>query len=284
MTDRTPPHRAPATALEAAAALDFDDEILAALSTPARPAPSAGASSYYAEDTFEALDIFRETLLNHSRFETLLQSLCEQVVAAIPGADMAGVTLLHHDSANPVTAACSDSRVVDVDTDQYTAAEGPCLEAARTGRIVCVRVGEVAVRWPTFASAVADIGVRSYLSAPLAVDSEHAGSLNIYSFDGHGFSDIDKVLVKMLVTSVEVAVWNSRHAIEAQEETAGLRQAMKTRGTIEQAKGIVMAVRGISPDAAFAALSEQSQRENTKLAVLAARIVDSAAANPRQER
>ena len=118
--------------------------------------------------------------------------------------------------------------------------------------------------------------MKSYLSAPLAVDSGHAGSLNLYGFDCQGFSDVDEVLVKMFVTSVEAAVWNSRHAAEARTEAAGLREAIKTRGTIEQAKGILIALRGISPEAAFAVLAEQSQRENVRVAVLAARVVNSA--------
>lgn len=77
---------------------------------------------------------------------------------------------------------------------------------------------------------------------------------------------------------------NSRHTQSAEEEVRGLRQAMKTRGPIEQAKGVLMAVRGISPAAAFAALSEQAQRENTRLSVLAVRIVDSVVRGERQRR
>lgn len=281
MTDRTSDSPTPDYAVGARAADDFDEEIVAALSAQPR---SPVSERYFADDTFDALDVFRGLLLEHSRFEILLQGMCDQVVAAIPGADMAGVTLLQYDSENPATAACSDARVVDIDADQYAADEGPCLEAARTNRIVCVRVEEVAARWPRFASAVAGIGVNSYLSAPLAVDSGHAGSLNIYSFDIDGFSDIDEVLVKMFVTAVEVAVWNSRHTEEAKNETAGLREAMRTRATIEQAKGILMAVRGLSPDAAFAALSEQSQRENVRVAVLAARVVASAMTYVRDNR
>ena len=272
LTDSTSngPKRSAAT--EATAAAAFDEEISAAL--PVRRRRYAG-EDYFAEDTFDALDIFRGILLEHKRFDTLLQGLCEQVVAAIPWADMAGVTLLRHDSDNPATAACSDARVIDVDTDQYAADEGPCLEAARTNQIVSVRIDEVVTRWPTFASAAAAIGVKSYLSAPLAVDSGHAGSLNLYGFDCEGFSDVDEVLVKMFVTSVEAAVWNSRYAAEARTEAAGLREAMKTRGTIDQAKGILIAVRGISPEAAFAVLAEQSQRENVRVAELAARVVNS---------
>ncbi|MCZ4560859.1 ANTAR domain-containing protein [Rhodococcus sp. IEGM 1401] len=59
---------------------------------------------------------------------------------------------------------------------------------------------------------------------------------------------------------------------------------MSTRATIEQAKGILIAVRGISPDAAFAALAQQSQRENTRVAVVAARVVNSAVEDTRKHR
>ena len=54
---------------------------------------------------------------------------------------------------------------------------------------------------------------------------------------------------------------------------SGLVTAMKTRGDIEQAKGILMAVRGISADDAFALLSEQSQNRNVKVTDLAASMI-----------
>lgn len=115
-------------------------------------------------------------------------------------------------------------------------------------------------------------------------DSGHAGSLNLYSFVGDGFSDIDEVMVTMFVTSAEATVWNSRRAAEALSEVDDLRHPMITRATIERAKGVLMAARAISSDAAFSALTEQSQRENTRLAVVASRIVGTAMHGRRDER
>lgn len=216
---------------------------------------------------------FRDLLVSHAQVDTLLQSVCNQVVATVPGADMAGVTLL--DEATPVTAAYTDPRVESIDSAQYSADEGPSLEAARSRRFVRARLGDTAVRWPAFAGAVTEIGVRSYLSAPLSVDTTQIGSLNVYSWTDHGFTDTDEILVKVFVTAVEGALWNSRRAHEAQKELDGLREAMRTRATIEQAKGIVMAIRGIDADDAFEVLSLQSQNENVKLFALAQRIVAS---------
>lgn len=59
------------------------------------------------------------------------------------------------------------------------------------------------------------------------------------------------------------------------EELIGLRQAMRTRAVIEQAKGIVMATRACCADDAFDVLVAQSQHENRKLHEVAADLVAS---------
>ena len=48
-------------------------------------------------------------------------------------------------------------------------------------------------------------------------------------------------------------------------EVEGLQKAKANAATIEQAKGIIMSTLQCGPDAAFAALVAQSQRENRKL-------------------
>jgi AmiR/NasT family two-component response regulator len=53
-----------------------------------------------------------------------------------------------------------------------------------------------------------------------------------------------------------------------------LRQALSSRAVIDQAKGILMARHGIDAEAAFALLSETSQRENVKVRDLAARLTE----------
>jgi hypothetical protein len=57
------------------------------------------------------------------------------------------------------------------------------------------------------------------------------------------------------------------------EEAGQLREAMATRPTIDLAKGIVMAVRGCSPDVAFDVLREASTRHNVKLVRLSDALV-----------
>src|SRR5688572_18076228 len=58
-----------------------------------------------------------------------------------------------------------------------------------------------------------------------------------------------------------------------EEEVAGLRRAMRARGLIEQAKGMLAERLGCDPEAAFQVLSAQSQQTNTPLTSVAADIV-----------
>lgn len=230
---------------------------------------------HHSDEIAEALERFGALLRTSMDLSTLLQAVSAQIVATIPGADMAGVTTLSADSGQPETVACTDERALDVDIDQYRADEGPCLESARTRQVVRVRVEDAALRWPQFAANIAGMGVASFLSAPLTIDERHVGALNLYGFGDHGFTEIDEVLLQVFVAAVEGAVWNARRAEQWRSEVDGLRAAMKTRATIDQAKGMLMALHGISEDRAFEVLVQQSQQRNIRVAVLAAEVVKS---------
>jgi AmiR/NasT family two-component response regulator len=52
-----------------------------------------------------------------------------------------------------------------------------------------------------------------------------------------------------------------------------LRIANDSRAVIDQAKGIVMALRGVDAGAAFGVLVARSQQENVKLRVVAEQVV-----------
>jgi AmiR/NasT family two-component response regulator len=64
------------------------------------------------------------------------------------------------------------------------------------------------------------------------------------------------------------------------EEVEHLHRAMEHRGVIEQAKGVIMSSMGCGPDAAFAVLVAQSQRENRKLREVAVELADSQERHP----
>ncbi|MBY3793772.1 GAF and ANTAR domain-containing protein [Rhodococcus fascians] len=248
-------------------------------STMNRAIAKPGAVPAHVAPYIDALEHLKAMMLARVDLSVVLQTMCTEVVRTIPTADLAGITVLDERGQYPQTAASTDARVNDVDADQYRSNEGPCLDAARTRQIVRVVVADVERRWPRFAASVAGIGVHSYLSAPLALDDRHLGALNIYSYDRHGFTDVDEALLRLFVTSIETAVLVSRRALAAEENVDGLETAMKTRSQIDQAKGIIMAMRGVNADDAFAFLSEQSQHHNIKVTEIAASLIASVTAD-----
>jgi hypothetical protein len=147
--------------------------------------------------------------------------------------------------------------------------------AMATGQTVYVDVTATRQRWPRFAADATNIGVQSFLAAPLNGEQDHprGGSLNLYSRDPEGLLEHDTVLVQVLVDRVSRAVTEYTRTAAAESLVEQLRHAIETRAPIEQAKGILMASHQIDGAAAFALLRHRSQETNTKLHTLAQQFV-----------
>ena len=75
--------------------------------------------------------------------------------------------------------------------------------------------------------------------------------------------------------AVAVAVANADAHAQVVDQAHNMRRAMESRAVIEQAKGVLMAQRGIDAQQAFDMLREASQRYNRKLREIALGIVES---------
>ncbi len=208
----------------------------------------------------------------------LLNQMCEQVTRAVPGVDEATITLIT--DGLPTTAATTSDVAAALDRDQYTLGDGPCLRAARTGQMVRVSIADAADRWPAFAKDSAKAGFGSFLSAPLVISNGHAGAVNCYSARDHGFAELDEKLLDLYTTAVTAALRAYNRYQHAHETAQQLSTALISRAVIDQAKGILMALRRISADEAFTLLVEQSQRENVKVRELASRFITQATGVP----
>jgi GAF domain-containing protein len=228
------------------------------------------------DDVTGALETLTAALEIDDDFTVLLQRVCEQVTRAVPGVDEATVTLLT--DGGPNTAATTSDLVTELDQDQYAGGDGPCLQAASTGKIVRVMIAEAVERWPVFGRDAAAAGFGSFLSAPLVVNDEHAGAINCYSYQRDGFVELDEKLLDLYTGAATAVLRVYRRYQRASTTAEQLRGALDSRAVIDQAKGILMALRQITADEAFTLLTEQSQRENLKLRDLATRLVTRASA------
>jgi GAF domain-containing protein len=225
-----------------------------------------------------ALAELTQTLVDSEPLERLLRRVAELAVAVVPSRTHAGVTLLEGGQA--VTAACTDPLVLVLDQRQYETGDGPCLDAVRSGTINRTSTADSSLRWPQLTQWAREEGVHSLLAAPLVAGGLPVGALNLYGTRPDAFAAVDDELVLLFTAQASVALTNARLYRRATALNAQLAEAMASRAVIEQAKGVLVGTRGLTPDEAFLELRDLSQHRNQKLREVALEVVAEAARRP----
>ena len=176
------------------------------------------------------------------------------------------VTMMARAGGRDVVSA-KPEEAVHADELQLATGEGPCLSAAREGRIVISEDLRSDPRWPTWGPRVAELGWQASLSTPLRFSSENLGALNLYSRKPTRFD-------QTFIDAVDVFAAQAATTLALLMHSAQLRQAITTRHLIGQAQGILMQQRDLDADQAFQLLKEHSQNHNVKLHDVAAVVVD----------
>lgn len=209
----------------------------------------------------------------------LLGDVAEFAARAIPGVDGAGVTVIDMSGETPSvkTWAVTAQFVEVIDKLQYVALrEGPCITCMQTRRpTVSGSLGSDS-RWPHFGGGVARMGVHSALALPMLVGDQLVGAINTYARSRDAFGAHAVELGSQFAGPAAVSVHNGRLLDHAQERTKQLQGALGTRAVIDQAIGIIRSRSGLGADEAFDRLVKMSQAENTKLYIVAERMVDEA--------
>ena len=211
--------------------------------------------------------------------EDLLTQVATFAVNAIPGADGAGLTLIEEDRSDTIVK--SAAFVEQVDDIQYSLNEGPCILAAATGETV--RSGSLSgdPRWPRFGPRVGRLGVHSVLSLPLLTAGGVVGAMNVYAHPKNAFDDRAQHIGQLFAVPAAIAVQNAQILAQTQRLAANLQQALVNRAVIDQAIGIIISRTGATTAEAFDRLRAMSQKEHTKVSLVASGIVEAAARRAR---
>ena len=194
-----------------------------------------------------------------------LERVLEYAVKAVT-CHHAGV-LFVHGKKQVETVAATDELVARLDQVQVDHQQGPDLDVVRRPADAVV-VGDVQRedRWPQWAGAVAEAGIRSMLGIRLYTSSTTIGSLNFYARAPQHFTPEDIDVANIFARHAAVALSSAR-------ETANLWRAIDARRLVGQAQGILMERFAIDADQAFAVLRRYSQDHNTKLHLVAERLI-----------
>ncbi len=198
--------------------------------------------------------------------EDVLVEVTSTARELIPGVDAAGVLLIGKGGKFESLAVTSELPH-RMDELQMEFNEGPCEEAALDDLIVRTDDFRSEARWPRYAPAAAELGVRSGLSFKLYTADRTAGALNLFSFSPAAFDTESETTGLVLAAHAAAAILASRHGEQ-------LKSALGTRDRIGQAKGIIMERFGIDDVQAFQMLRRLSQERNVRLADIAQRVID----------
>lgn len=202
----------------------------------------------------------------------LLHRLTGHCVALLAGG-AAGILLADPERRLRVVAASTE----DLHTVQLLAVEGeqgPCVDCLRTGQPVHVPdLRAAADRWPEWVELALVQGYRAAYATPMRLRENVIGALTIVATSTDALPGGDLHAARALADVATITLLTHAAADRSDTLAAQLRSALDSRVVIEQAKGVVATVAGLTMDEAFQLLRSTSRRTNVRLAELAEGIV-----------
>jgi GAF domain-containing protein len=218
-------------------------------------------------------------VLGEHSLGAVLARVTDIAAGALPDVQDVSVTLIDErhersrsDRPRARSVAFHRDLAVALDERQYESGRGPCLDAAASGMTISVDT-ESNQLYPEFCAAARRRDVPHTLSVGLSLPGRTIGGLNLYAMSGQAFTDDEIGLAEELAAFTAVAVANATVVEDAIGLSRDLEEAMRSRASIEQAKGIVMERFDCDQERAFEILRSVSSRTNTKLRDVAARVV-----------
>ncbi len=231
-------------------------------------APATGLAMAFAE--------MARHLYDAEDLDDVLTRIADASVSAVPGCEMASITVRHDDGAFR-TVASTHRAAAEVDQAQQETGEGPGLAAVTEAVVYTPEFPDP--RWPALGARPADAGVHSAVSYSLvpagpAADPLLTGSLNAYAGVAHAFDDESREIGLILAAHASIAVRAVGERSVLEQLGHQLHDALASRDVIGQAKGILMERLRITPEDAFDTLRRSSQRLNVKLREIAQKLAE----------
>jgi GAF domain/ANTAR domain len=207
--------------------------------------------------------------------ESLPDSLVRLCARTLP---VSGVGLaLMTDEGPAGTVAASDGGALLLEELQFTLAEGPCVEASRTGRpVLAPDLGSTSSRsWPQFGAGADAAGLRAVFAFPLQVGGIRLGVLDLYRDTAGELSQ--RELAGAL--SFADAATHLLLDLQAQETGQGIAPphalaVLDDRAEVHQATGVVSVRAGVSLAQALALLRARAYTEGRPIGDLARDVLD----------
>jgi GAF domain-containing protein len=204
--------------------------------------------------------------------DDVLSRLTALAAELVPGSTAAAVTIAMASGA--LTFAASDRRLEELHRLQFDSDDGPVAETLRHNEPRRVDDTAAERRWPAFCRAAAEAGFASCLVLPLRTDRQPAGAVALYGPEPGTFRGAAHDVALLVAAQGGAAVHNATLYRTCRRMADNLHAGLESRAVIEQAKGVLHAELGVSPDEAFRLLSRYSQDNNERVRKISAGLVE----------
>jgi GAF domain-containing protein len=229
------------------------------------------SGSYDAEFAHVMAEAVR-TLASDFEFLDLAHQLTVSTVSLL-GAGAAGVMLEDATGRLQVLSASDeDTRLLEIFELQRE--EGPCYECWRSGTVVTAPDILTGDRWPSFVKEARTLGFVSAAAVPLRLRARVVGALNVFWTTPWTVSAQDMDAVQALADVAAVGLVQQRLARESGVVAEQLENALHSRVTIEQAKGLVATKAHVDIDDAFGILEACAVASGSSVVAVAQDVVD----------
>ncbi|WP_324643771.1 GAF domain-containing protein [Pseudarthrobacter sp. LT1] len=171
------------------------------------------------------------------------------------------------------TLAASTEQAREADREQCSFADGPVMDAVRTGEFVLLSDLGRDRRWPGYSSAAAGHGVQSLLSVPILTEGATSAAITLYAASPHAFTSDDLMQSQSYVRQVSRALRVVVRTAERAEATAGLAVVQSSLVLVDLAVRSLMNEYGLTREGALRFLQTQALHHEVDLRDAALNVV-----------
>jgi GAF domain-containing protein len=216
-----------------------------------------------------------DTLTESFDVVDFLQTLTDRCVELL-STDASGLMLTdQRGGLQLMTATMERARVLELFELQIK--EGPCLECFTTGDPITniqLADAEATERWPEFTPAAVEAGFAATHALPMRLRGRVIGALNMFNDQPVHLTDSDVAVGQAMADVATIGLLHQRNSDEQTILSEQLQTALHSRILVEQAKGALAALAGVSLAEAFKALRAHARRNNMTLTDVAAAVVN----------
>jgi GAF domain-containing protein len=195
-------------------------------------------------------------------------------------AEAAGLVLANERNQLHFMAASQES-VKLLELFQLQSEEGPCLDCFRYGSPVSnPDLAAATERWPRFAPEAVRAGYQAVHAFPLRHRSKVIGALNLFSTTKGRIDANDGRIIQALADVATIGLLQQRAIAHGEILSEQLQVALRSRVAIEQAKGALARMRGVSVDEAFTLMRTHARQHHLRLTDLALAVIQDPSCHP----